>query len=133
VKVTRFNPAAPLIRIPGLVHGPLGRAQVRFALDTGSAETTIIPDILDRLGYNPRQGEAITIMRSAVSAEPGYLTRVSRLRALGHEFADFRVHAHDLPEGFNIDGLLGLSFLRLFNYEIRSAEGRIAVSRIDLE
>jgi hypothetical protein len=35
-----------------------------------------------------------------------------------------------LPEGFGIDGLLGLSFLRHFNYEIRSAEGRISADRI---
>jgi hypothetical protein len=39
------------------------------------------------------------------------------------------VHAHDLPEGFGIHGLLGLGFLRHFNYEIRSREGRIRVER----
>lgn len=35
----------------------------------------------------------------------------------------------DLPEGWGIDGLIGLSFLRQFNYEIRSIEGRILVDR----
>jgi hypothetical protein len=40
------------------------------------------------------------------------------------------VHVHDLPEGIGIDGLLGLSFLRYFNYEVRSQEGRILIDRI---
>jgi hypothetical protein len=39
-------------------------------------------------------------------------------------------HVHDLPEMLGIQGLLGLSFLRQFNYEIRSAEGRIVAPRI---
>jgi hypothetical protein len=88
------------------------------------------PEILDHLGYSPRQGDAITTVRSVVAEEPGYLIRVARFRALGHEFRDFRIHAHDLPTGWGIEGLLGLSFLRHFNYEIRSAEGRILADRL---
>jgi hypothetical protein len=130
LKVTRFDQGGALIIIKGTVWGPRDRRELNLVLDTGAAESTIAPSILDDLGYNPRQGEAITTVRSAVAAEPGYLLRVARFRALGHEFSDFRVHAHDLPEGFGIDGLLGLSFLRHFNYEIRSAEGRINADRI---
>jgi hypothetical protein len=39
-------------------------------------------------------------------------------------------HVHDLPDGIGIDGLLGLSFLRHFNYEVRSQEGRICIDRV---
>jgi hypothetical protein len=39
------------------------------------------------------------------------------------------IHVHDLPTGFGIDGLLGLSFLKRFTSEIRSTEGRILVER----
>jgi hypothetical protein len=39
------------------------------------------------------------------------------------------VHAHDLPGGFEIDGLIGLSFLKQFDSTIRSLEGRILVER----
>jgi len=56
--------------------------------------------------------------------------RAMRFAALGFTTKDFRVHVHDLPEGIGIDGLLGLSFLKQFNYEIRSAEGRILATRI---
>lgn len=129
VTVSRFDPASPLMLVRGYVWGPRGVAvPLQLVLDTGAAESTIAPEILDEMGYSPRQGEAITTVRSAVGAEPGYLLRVTRFHALGYEFSNFRVHAHDLPEGCGIDGLLGLSFLRHFNYEIRSAEGRILVN-----
>jgi hypothetical protein len=71
-------------------------------------------------------------MRSAVGREEGYLIRVARFACLGHQEGDFRVHAHDLPEGWGIEGLIGLSFLRQLNYEVRSLEGRILVERATL-
>lgn len=129
MKITRFNPRAPLIFVTARIYGPLGSEIARLALDTGSEQTLIVPEVLDSLGYSPRQGEAITVIRSAIGREPGYLLRVDKLAVLGYEARDFRVHAHDLPEGMGLDGLLGLSFLRCFNYEIRSLEGRIRAER----
>jgi predicted aspartyl protease len=131
VRVTRFDPADDLILVEGRIWGPReDRTRVlRLVLDTGAAETIVIPDVLDELGYNPRDGEAITVIRSAVGREEGYLTRVTRFACLGHHSSAFRVHAHDLPEGWGIEGLIGLSFLRQLNYEIRSIEGRILATR----
>jgi len=130
VKVTRFDRARDLIIVGGRVWGPHGPpTPLRLAVDTGAAETIIVPDVLDELGYSPRQGEAITVLRSAVGYEQGYLIRVARFACLGFHRKDFRVHAHDLPEGFDIDGLLGLSFLNQFDYQIRSFQGRILVDR----
>ena len=68
-------------------------------------------------------------MRSAVGREEGYLIDVQRFACLGFEVTDFQVHAHDLPEGWNIHGLVGLTFLRQFNCEIRFAEGKLLVER----
>lgn len=130
MKVTRFDPDLPLILVRGVIEGPLGRAQLRLAVDTGAEQTLIVPGVLDQLGYSAREGEAIMVIRSAIGEEPGYLLRVSKFLCLGHQASDFRVHAHDLPQGTPIDGLLGLSFLRQFNYEVRSAEGRLLVARI---
>ncbi|HEY0987679.1 MAG TPA: retropepsin-like aspartic protease [Kofleriaceae bacterium] len=132
MKVTRFDPAGELILVDGRLSSPRGEVQrqVRLVLDTGAAETIVVPEVLDELGYSPRDGEQITVMRSAVGREQGYLTRVTRFTCLGHREDNYRVHVHDLPEGWGIEGLIGLTFLRRFNYEIRSAEGRIVVNRI---
>jgi predicted aspartyl protease len=132
MKVTRFSPKDDLIIVEGILWGPLepdGRP-IRLAVDTGAAETIIVPHLLDELGYNPRQGEAISVMRSAVGREEGYLIRVERFAGLGHRSRNFRVHAQDLPDGWNIEGLIGLIYLRQFNYEVRSQEGRICIERV---
>jgi predicted aspartyl protease len=130
VKVTRFDPANDLIIVTARIWGPYGDKPLSLAVDTAATHTHIVPEILDDLGYSPRDGEQITKVRSAIGTEPGYLMRATRFAALGFTSTDFRIHVHDLPEGIGIDGLLGLSFLKQFNYEIRSAEGRILAARI---
>jgi hypothetical protein len=132
MKVTRFDPNDDLIIVEGRVWGsrPQRSRPIRLVPDTGAAETIIIPEVLDELGYSALGGEARTVMRSAVGHEEGYLIRIARLACLGHQAGDFRVHAQDLPEGWGIEGLIGLTFLRQFNYEIRSTEGRILVQRV---
>jgi hypothetical protein len=79
------------------------------------------------LGYSAREAEAITVIRSAIGKEQGYLMRVAKVSALGFDLGDFRIHVHDLPEGFGIEGVLGLSFLRRFDYQVRSILGQLRV------
>jgi Aspartyl protease len=130
VRVRRFGPDDDLILVKARVFGRHGSRRLTLALDTAASHTHITPDIIDELGYSPAEGEAITSVRSAVGKEPGYMLRVQRFESLGFGFGDFLIHVHDLPSGFGIDGLLGLSFLKRFNYEIRSAEGRILVEPV---
>ena len=131
MKVTRFDPSDNLILVRAWLWGPRGKAKLDLALDTAATHTHIVPDIVDELGYSPRHGEGITMVHSAIGQEPGYLLRVSRFQALGFSTGDFRIHVHDLGEGVGVDGLLGLTFLRRFNLEIRPAEGRLLVDRIE--
>jgi hypothetical protein len=130
VKVRRFNPDDDLIIVRARVFGRHGERRLNLAFDTAASHTHILPDIIDELGYSPVQGEKITSVTSAIGKETGYMLQVRRFQALGFGFDDFSVHVHDLPTGIGLDGLLGLSFLRHFNYEIRSAEGRIVVERV---
>ena len=130
MKITRFDPAADLIIVPGRIWGPRGEGpRLNMFLDTGSAETVVLPEVLDELGYSAREGDQITVMRSAVGREEGYLIRIARFACLGFQFSNFQVHAHDLPEGWGIHGLLGLTFLRDFNCEIRMKEGRLLLDK----
>jgi len=99
MKVTRFDPSDSLIVVRAWLWGPRGKAKLDLALDTAATHTHIVPDIVDELGYNPRQGEGITMVHSAIGEEPGYLMRVSRFQALGFSTTDFRIHVHDLGEG----------------------------------
>jgi len=130
VKVTRFDPYDNLIMVHAMIWGPRGRKGLVLALDTAATQTHVIPDVLDDIGYGPHHGDRVTSITSAIGEEPGYLMRVTKFSALGFTSSDFRIHVHDLPETLGIHGLLGLSFLRQFNCEIRFAEGRILAARI---
>ena len=125
----RFDVRSDLRYVTGRISGPLGDGVLRLALDTACFETLIRPEALDRVGYSARDGEAITTITTALGRESGYRLTVSRFASLGHTVLNLRVHAHDLPDDCGFDGLLGLNFLRDFNCEVRSKEGRILVER----
>ncbi len=129
--VTTFDPADDLIIVHARLWGADGQErELRLVVDTGAGPTIIAPELLDELGYSARQhGEQVASTRSIAGREQGYILRVKQLECLGMVEQDFRVYAQDLPSGWDIDGLLGLSFLRLLNYEVRSLEGRILVER----
>lgn len=132
MKITSFSPTKDLIYLRGLIWSPQRRKahQVRLALDTAAAETVIVPSLLDEIGYTPSMGDAITSMRSAVGQEPGYMMKVARFACLGFHIDDYRVHVHELPIGWELQGLLGLTFLRRLNYLIRSEDGTIAAEQV---
>ena len=67
-------------------------------------------------------------MRTAVAEERGYIVCVSQFTAIGFSVPDVHVNVADLGHG--IDGVLGMNFLSHFNFEIRPAERRILVERI---
>ena len=126
--ITSFDPAADLIRVIATVWNARGQwREVTLALDTGSSATMVTPDVTDALGYGARGGLKRTVIRSAIGDEPGYMMKVARFEALGFAVDDFPMHVHDLPDGHDIDGLLGLSFLRRFDYTVCSRRGELHV------
>jgi hypothetical protein len=70
-------------------------------------------EIVEELGYIARDGIRPKTMHSALSEEEGY----------------FEVHVFDLDhQGF--DGLLGMNFLRHFNFEVRPVDQQILLELI---
>jgi len=127
---TRFDPQAELIMVDATLRGPRDIKIVRMAIDTASAATVIVPEVLDDIGYSVRDGTGRTSVTTAVGKEHGFLLKVAEFEALGFMLPEFTVNVFDLANGFGLDGLIGLSFLNQFNYEVRSAEGRILVEKI---
>ncbi len=71
MKIRRFDPSDDLIIVKARVYGPRGHRPLSLALDTAASHTHIVPEVIDDLGYSPRQGEAITSISSAIGKEPG--------------------------------------------------------------
>lgn len=93
-------------------------------LDTGAVMTTITPELADSVGYHPRAGLRRSRVRSAIGEEEGYLIDVAEFTALQITRRALPIQVFDLGYA-DIDGLIGMNFLRHLDYEIRSAQGRI--------
>ena len=127
MKITKFEAQRDLIVIRGRIWGRSTAEYVYLAMDTGAAETLLLPSVLHKLGYGPEDSVAKTVIRSAIGVESGYMVIVARLSVLGFALPDCPVHAHDLPDEHGIDGLLGLRFLHNFGYTVHSRRGEISV------
>lgn len=124
---TRFELAGDLIAIDSVIGGPKGRANVKLIVDTGAVMTTVVPSVAESIGYSSALRIAWTVTRTATAEERGYIVQ-SEVRSLGFCIPDHRVVVADL--GYGIDGLLGINFLRHFDFEIRFAEHRIFAQRV---
>jgi len=102
-----------------------------MAIDTGAAATVVIPDLLDELGYSPRDGMVRTSVHTALGGEHGYLRTLTQFDALGFTRPAFSIHVFELSNRYGIDGLIGLNFFDKLDYEIRSAEGQILAELIE--
>jgi len=129
--VTPFDFTSRLVVVPGQVWGPRGRRRdVWLIVDTGAAMTTIKPSVLDELGYSPRMGESIARVGSVVGTEYTYTICVDGLLALGFEFHRLLVNAADLSTHRDIEGLIGLDFLRHFDCTFQFSTGAIVLDSI---
>lgn len=64
--VTPFDGDDDLIVVWADVWGEHGFRRVPMAVDTGSSETIIIPEVTDALGYGAHLADRITVIRSVV-------------------------------------------------------------------
>ena len=130
MKISRpFIRLGELLPVHAELRGPRATMTARLVFDTGAAATTLVPEFIEALGYSARDGGQPKRMHSALSEEEGYTLEVSELSVLGVMTPNFEIHVFDLDrQGF--DGLLGMNFLRHFNFEVRPAEQRICVELI---
>ena len=107
-----YTRSRELIVVDASVVGPRGATEARLVVDTGAAATTRVPDLIAEIGYEER----------------GYWLRVQDLAVLGVS-TPFEVTVFSLGHR-DIDGLVGMNFLRHFNFEVRPAERRILLELI---
>jgi len=130
MKLSRpFKFLGELILVEVKLRGPRSESVTNLVLDTGAAATTLLPEVIDDLGYSARDGKKLSRVHSAIGEEHGYSLCVAEFSALGVTTPNFMVNVFDLDhEGF--DGLLGMNFLRHFNFEVRPGDQKIVVELI---
>ena len=104
----------PLILRRVRVDGPDASREIDMILDTGAMYTAISWDIVKDIGYDP----AVALDRVPIITANGVI-EVPKIKVIGIGFKelyieDVKVICHDIPEIAEIEGLLGLSFLKYF-------------------
>ena len=124
----RFEPALGLVIVQAELWGPSGSAIVRMALDTGATRTVINANPLVWVGYDPALSTDRVQMTTGSGVEFAPVVNVQRVSALGQECSDLPILCHTLPPSADVDGLLGLDFLRGQSLLIDFRAGEITLS-----
>jgi len=110
-----------------------GQGPFDFALDTASTISAVFYDLRDELDLEPISGPVV-IVHGAVATGRFSLLDISRLE-VGHEtWADPRIVAlpGETAAGANIDGLLGVDFLRRYAVGFSTADRVVRLYPPDL-
>lgn len=118
-----FDPALKLIVVLAAIHTRNEVVFVKLGLDTGASHTTIQPDLIQRLGMDIPDGQVSITFGTKSKTLP--LFRVSNIKSLGKVRDDLLIVSHALPPAFQLDGLLGLDFLRPFEMRVDFPNGTI--------
>ncbi|MEO8844402.1 MAG: retropepsin-like aspartic protease [Kofleriaceae bacterium] len=112
------------------VVGRAGRTTgARLVLDTGAAATTLTPTVAKKVGYSRRDAYRQSTVHTAIGEERGYWIHVAEFTVLDVTASNFALTVFPLAHN-DIDGLVGMNFLRHFNFEIRPAEQLIHLELI---
>jgi len=123
-----FDPSAGLVIVEAEIWGPTGVIGVRLALDTGATGTLVNSETLVAVGHDLAASKDRTRITTGSGVE--YVARivVPSVRALGIVRRNLPVLCHTLPPMAQIDGLLGLDFLRGKKLTVDFKSGRIRLT-----
>ena len=81
-------------------------------VDTGSAGTLFSTDILGGVGIRPQPSDILRTIRGVGGIEAVFTRTVDRLDLGGASAHDFEIEVGGMDYGFEINGILGMDFLR---------------------
>lgn len=126
--IVSFDPDRPVIVLEAEIYGPAGSVQALLALDTGATTTVVSNWLLTAIGYDlSLVQQRITIITGS-GTESVREVVVEKIQAIDQAVEDVTVICHDLPEETDLDGLLGLNFLRHLDIQINYSTSTLALS-----
>ncbi|MCP3956834.1 MAG: hypothetical protein GY719_03170 [bacterium] len=81
-------------------------------IDTGSASTVLSADVVEAVGISPRPEDVINKLRGIGGTEVVYMRVMDRLAVGEASVSNFEVEIGGMDYGFEIQGILGMDFLR---------------------
>ena len=120
----KFNPNDPVIIVDVVIKGRITET-LKMALDTGATYLMIPWRISESLGLKAEISKEKISMTTASGTEQAPLVTLKSVKAFGKEKKKIKAMVHDLPPTAYVDGLLGLSFMKNFKWEINFHKGII--------
>ena len=100
-----------------------------LALDTGASTTTISWDIMDYLGYEPAKSRRTGRLITGSGVEYAPIVNVQKISLGGESIENIDVYCHNFPEESYVDGVIGLNFLKYFNFFVSYDKGEVELQR----
>ncbi len=94
-------------------------------VDTGSATTIFSSDMAEPVGIIPEPDDVPYFISGVGGTEIVYRRRVDCIKISEFQLSDFDVEIGAMDYGFNINGILGMDFLKKAKAVINLAEGKI--------
>jgi predicted aspartyl protease len=102
----------------------------RFVVDTGAAITIVRTARIDALGFGARDALHRFSTHSIIGKEEGYRLIMPRIDIFHEEIKNIEIAAMDLPPKYQIDGLIGMNLLNLFEFTFFPQKGIIRSKRL---
>lgn len=81
-------------------------------LDTGSASTLLSADLAATIGIVPLPTDRLRTLRGVGGREVVFARHIDRVEVDGHGVDGFEIEIGGMDYGFDIEGILGMDFLR---------------------
>ncbi|HEY7953941.1 MAG TPA: retropepsin-like aspartic protease [Polyangia bacterium] len=95
-----------------VTHAGVAREIAEMLVDTGSATTVLSADVAAELGITPAPSDRIRMLRGIGGHEMVFNRRIDRLQVGERALAQFAIEIAGMDYGFEINGILGMNFLR---------------------
>ncbi len=122
-----FDSTSHLVIVTAQILGPAKEGEADLIVDTGAAWSVLSQRLLRELGYDPAAADERRVIITAKGSVSVPALRVQRFRALGKERLNFPVVGHDLPASLQVEGLLGLDFIRRYRLVVDFRGGFISL------
>ena len=81
-------------------------------IDTGSASTVFATDAVSQLGIVPSPDDRLRYLRGVGGTESVFTREIDHLAVGESAVSDFKIEVGGMDYGFEINGILGMDFLR---------------------
>ena len=124
-----FDPKDSVIVVESVLVNKTAKFHSKLVLDTGATYTMISWEMADKLGLSPEKATETITFFSASGEVKSPLVKIEKVELEGIVVRNLKAVIHTLPEGSQVDGLIGLNFLRNFEVNLDFKKGVITLSK----